>query len=69
MYGQDLLAVHAENKNGRVRFTFEGIAQGLKLLLRNVAHIKDLEGARAEEHSMGLSLEVNEYLRDVTFTL
>ncbi len=69
MHGRGLLKVFAENRDGRVAFRFEGKAENLKLLLRNVFEVKELSGAEAERLEFGTLLKVNDALRDVTFSL
>ena len=46
---------------------FQGRAENLKVLLRNVQSVKDLSGATAEEHELGTLLHVNAGLEEVTF--
>ena len=69
MYGDDLLKVTAKNEGGRVTFTFDGRAEGLKLLLRNVRAVSDLTGAVSEPHQLGTLLTVNDTLGDVVFSM
>lgn len=66
MRGEKLLNVFAENKDGRVTFTFDGTADGLRILLRNVQEVKTLSGATAEPHELGTLLRVNAALNPVT---
>ena len=67
--GNDMLAVCAKNEGGHVTIHFEGKAENLKVLLRNVQSVSDLNGAAASEHELGTLLAVNADLGDVTFTL
>ena len=67
--GNDMLAVCAKNEGGHVTIHFEGKAENLKVLLRNVQSVSDLNGAAASEHEFGTLLTVNADLGDVTFTL
>ena len=53
----------------RLDFTFEGRAEDLSLVLRNVHQVKDLTGAEAQDTPLGLKLTVNAALDSVTFTL
>ena len=69
MAGNDLLKACAKNEGGKVTISFEGKAQGLKVLLRNVKAVKDLSGATAEETELGTLLHVNDALSNVTYTL
>lgn len=69
MYGNDLLKAWAQNDGGKVTLTFEGKAEGLKVLLRNVKGVKALNGAEAEETELGTLLHVNAGLSDVTFEM
>ncbi len=69
MKGQELLKVFAENKNGTITFHFEGKAENLQILLRNVKEVSSLSGAQAEPHALGTVLKVNGALSDVTLTL
>ena len=64
-----MLAVCAKNEGGHVTIHFEGKAENLKVLLRNVQSVSDLNGAAASEHEFGTLLAVNADLGDVTFTL
>ena len=69
MYGGDLLKASAVNRDGKVTFTFEGRAEGLKVLLRNIHAMKELAGAGSQDTEQGLLLTVNAGLDPVTFTL
>ena len=69
MYGNDMLKACAKNENGKVTMKFEGKAEGLKVLLRNVKGVKTLNGAEAEETGLGTLLHVNAGLSDVTFEM
>ena len=67
--GNDMLSVCAKNEGGRVTIHFDGRAEGLKVLLRNVKSVSNLTGATAEAHEFGTLLTVNADLGDVTYTL
>ena len=67
MYGNDMLKAWAQNQDGKVTLKFQGRAENLKVLLRNVQSVKDLSGATAEEHELGTLLHVNAGLEEVTF--
>ena len=67
MYGNDMLKAWAQNQDGKVTLKFQGRAENLKVLLRNVQSVKDLSGATAEEHERGTLLHVNAGLEEVTF--
>ena len=67
--GGDLLSVCAKNENGKVTISFDGKAENLKVLLRNVKSVSNLTGAAAEAHELGTLLTVNAALGDVTYTL
>ncbi|WP_322183910.1 alpha-xylosidase [Neglectibacter caecimuris] len=67
--GDDLLQVSAENQNGTLTFHFEGKAENLKLLLRNISSVKEVSGAAAEQTGEGVLLAVNPELRNVTVRL
>ena len=69
MYGNPMLTACAKNEGGSVTLTFEGRAQNLSLVLRNVHQVKDLTGAEAQDTPLGLKLTVNAALDSVTFTL
>ena len=69
MYGNPMLTACAKNEGGSVTLTFEGRAQNLSLVLRNVHQVKDLTGAEAQDTPLGLKLTVNAALGSVTFTL
>ena len=69
MYGNDMLKAWAQNQDGKVTLKFQGRAENLKVLLRNVQSVKDLSGATAEEHELGTLLHVNAGLEEVTFQL
>ena len=58
MYGNDMLKAWAQNEDGKVTLKFQGRAENLKVLLRNVQSVKDLSGATAEEHELGTLLHV-----------
>ena len=59
----------AVNRDGKVTFTFEGRAEDLKVLLRNIHAVKELAGAGSQDTEQGLLLTVNAGLDPVTFTL
>ena len=69
MYGNPMLTARAKNEGGSVTLTFEGRAQNLSVVLRNVHQVKDLTGAEAQDTELGLKLTVNAALDSVTFTL
>ncbi len=69
MYGNPMLTARAKNEGGSVTLTFEGRAQNLSLVLRNVHQVKDLAGAEAQDTELGLKLTINAALGSVTFTL
>ena len=69
MYGNHMLKACAKNENGKVTMKFEGKAEGLKVLLRNVKGVKALNGAEAAETELGTLLHVNAGLSDVTFEM
>ena len=69
MYGNPMLTACAKNEGGSVTLTFEGRAQNLSVVLRNVHQVKDLTGAEAQDTALGLKLTVNAALDSVTFTL
>ena len=69
MGGGDLLSAWAKNENGSVTVTFQGRAENLSLVLRNVHQVKDLTGAESQDTELGLRLTVNSQLSPVTFTL
>ena len=69
MYGNPMLTACAKNEGGSVTLTFEGRAEDLSLVLRNVHQVKDLTGAEAQDTPLGLKLTVNAALDSVTFTL
>lgn len=69
MYGNPMLTACAKNEGGSVTLTFEGRAQNLSLVLRNVHQVKGLTGAEAQDTELGLKLTVNAALDSVTFTL
>ena len=69
MYGNPMLTACAKNEGGSVTLTFEGRAQNLSLVLRNVHQVKGLTGAEAQDTPLGLKLTINAALDSVTFTL
>ena len=69
MYGNPMLTARAKNEGGSVTLTFEGRAENLSVVLRNVHQVKDLTGAEAQDTELGLKLTVNAALGSVTFTL
>jgi len=69
MRGERFLTVAAQNEGGKVTVHFEGRAEGLKLLLRNVERVEDLFGAQVEGNENGLVLRVDAGLGDVSFRL
>ena len=69
MYGNPMLTACAKNEGGSVTLTFEGSAENLSVVLRNVHQVKDLTGAEAQDTELGLKLTVNAALDSVTFTL
>ena len=64
-----MLSICAKNEGGKVTLHFEGKAEGLKVLMRNVKAVSNVQGAEACEHELGTLLTVNAELGDVTFTL
>ena len=69
MYGNPMLTACAKNEGGSVTLTFEGRAQNLSLVLRNVHQVTGLTGAEAQDTPLGLKLTINAALDSVTFTL
>ena len=69
MYGNPMLTARAKNEGGSATLTFEGRAQNLSVVLRNVHQVKDLTGAEVQDTELGLKLTVNAALDSVTFTL
>ena len=69
MDGGDLLTAWAKNENGSVTVTFQGRAENLSLVLRNVHQVQNLTGAESQDTELGLKLTVNSQLSPVTFTL
>ena len=67
--GGDMLCVTAKNEGGKVTLHFEGKAEGLKVLMRNVSEVKNLSGAAAAPAELGTLLTVNAELNDVTFEI
>ncbi len=67
--GREFLRAEAVNASGRVTLSFEGKAEGLRVLLRNVEAVSGLQGAQAEKTGLGLLLKVNQELQNVSFTL
>lgn len=68
MKGEHILTVSAKNQDGRVSMSFEGRAEGLKVLLRNVEAVENLSGAAAQKTEQGLLLTVDG-LGDVSWSL
>ena len=69
MQGNKALEVKAAKNAGKVTITFSGKAKNLKVLMRNVNEVKDLVGATAENSDLGVVLNVNADLNQVTFTI
>ena len=69
MYGRDMLTAWAKNEGGKVTVAFQGRAEGLSLVLRNVHQVQGLSGAQAQDTELGLRLAVNKELSPVAFTL
>jgi alpha-D-xyloside xylohydrolase len=67
MKGYRLLTVNAEKVDGKVTFKFTGTAKNLKILMRNVENVSDVQGAEAEKTEKGLLLKVNSELSEVSF--
>lgn len=68
MKGEHILTATAKNQGGQVSMTFEGKAEGLKVLLRNVEAVENLSGAAAQKTEQGLLLIVDG-LGDVSWSL
>lgn len=68
MKGEHILTVSAKNQDGLVSMSFEGRAEGLKVLLRNVEAVENLSGAAAQKTEQGLLLTVDG-LGDVSWSL
>ena len=62
MDGGDLLTAWAKNENGSVTVTFQGRAENLSLVLRNVHQVQNLTGAESQDTELGLKLTVNSQL-------
>lgn len=71
MYGEDLLSVTGENRDGRLTFRFEakGRVENLSILLRNVREVSDVTGAESEPHELGTLLKVGKDLPEVSVNL
>ena len=67
--GNDMLSVSAVNENGVITFKFDGKAENLSVLLRNVENVKHVSGAEVEQNELGTVLKVNADLSDVVVTL
>lgn len=67
--GNDMLSVSAVNENGVITFKFDGKAENLSVLLRNVENVKNVSGAEVEQNELGIVLKVNADLSDVVVTL
>ena len=67
--GNDMLSVSAVNENGVITFKFDGKAENLSVLLRNVENVKNVSGAEVEQNELGTVLKVNADLSDVVVTL
>ena len=57
------------NENGVITFKFDGKAENLSVLLRNVENVKNVSGAEVEKNEFGTVLKVNADLSDVVVTL
>lgn len=68
MKGEHILTATAKNQDGRVSMSFEGRAEGLKVLLHNVEAVENLSGAAAQKTEQGLLLTVDG-LGDVSWSL
>ena len=68
MKGEHILTATAKNQGGQVSMTFEGKAEGLTVLLRNVEAVENLSGAAAQTTEQGLLLTVDG-LGDVSWSL
>lgn len=66
---EKLLHVTAKNDDGKVTFHFDGKAENLQILLRNVNSVNNLTGATAHPHNFGTLLAVNAELADVSYTM
>ena len=67
MYGDKFLDVKAVNNGGKVTITLDGRFTDLKVIMRNVAEVKNLTGAVAEAGEMGTVLKVT--ANEVTFDM
>ena len=67
--GNDMLSVSAVNENGVITFKFDGKAENLSVLLRNVENVKHVSGAEVEQNELGTVLKVNADLSDIVVTL
>ena len=54
-------------KDGKVTVSFDGRAENLKIVLRNVNSVSDVTGAVAHPGDRGMVLDVNADLNDVTY--
>jgi Alpha-glucosidases, family 31 of glycosyl hydrolases len=67
--GEIILRVQANKKDGRAAVHFDGHAEGLRLVLRNVREIDGLSGAQAQTTELGTELLVDPGLGDVAFSV
>lgn len=67
--GNDMLLVNAVNHGGEITIHFEGRAEELKVLMRNVHGVSEVCGAEAEDCELGTLLRVNSELNNVTFKM
>ena len=64
---EKMLTVKAVKKDGKVTVSFDGRAENLKIVLRNVNSVSDVTGAVAHPGDLGMVLDVNADLNDVTY--
>lgn len=67
--GSPMLKVSAVNREGRVSMRFEGKAESLRVLLRNVGSVHGLQGASSSADRFGTLLTVESGADEVAFTL
>lgn len=67
--GGDMLTVTAEKEGGKITLHFEGKAENLTVLLRNIPAVQSVSGGTATADALGTSITVNAALSDVVVTL
>jgi alpha-D-xyloside xylohydrolase len=67
--GKTMLKVSAVKTGNQVKLAFDGKAEGLSVILRNVLSVTDVQGAESQKMELGTRLMIHSELKNVSFTI